>query len=231
MQKASIKNTAVILPVYNSSRHLKKLIPKVLEYFPKTQIFAIDDGSQDDSANICIEQDIELISYNQNMGKGYALNRGMQKAIEMGYEYAICMDSDEQHDPTHLMEFIAKQNSSNAGLIIGSRSMTTKDMPFPRICSNKLTSLIVSLTCRQKVIDSQCGYILYRLEDIKGLSFKTQRYQFETEILLKLAKKKVKIDHIPIKTIYGDETSHISHLRDISNFVKVVVASWFEKGI
>ncbi|MCF7920940.1 MAG: glycosyltransferase family 2 protein [Candidatus Cloacimonetes bacterium] len=229
MRKAEIHNTAVILPVYNSSRHLRMLTEKLQGYFPLEQILAVDDGSTDASAESCRELGLHLIRFTRNKGKGAALTAGFTEASSLGYEFAFSIDSDEQHAPEHIPAFLAKQQSTGAGLVLGFRQLTFKDMPFARICSNRLTSFIVSLTIGQQVSDSQCGYRLYRLADLADLKFKTLRYQFETEILLKLAAKNVKIAEVPVITIYGDETSHISHFRDIRNFVKVVTGHWFKK--
>lgn len=231
MQNSSFKNTAVIIPVYNSEKHLKKLITEISEYIPKNQIIAVDDGSIDNSQNICRKEDVEIISYKENKGKGFALQTGLKSATEKGFSFAICMDSDQQHDPKHIPEFIAKQNASNASLILGFRDMSLKNMPFMRICSNRLTSFIVSFTAGKWIIDSQCGFRMYKLNDLNGLEFKTSRYQFETEILLKLAKRNLKFAQTPIDTIYGDEKSHIRHFRDIINFVKVIIKTWLNISV
>jgi glycosyltransferase involved in cell wall biosynthesis len=227
MEKAEIKNTAVIIPVYNSERHLRSLAGKLQEYFPLSQIIAVDDGSNDASAELCHDLGMHLLRFPENRGKGAALAAGFQEASVLKYEFAFCLDSDEQHDPCHLPAFLTKQQETDAGLVLGFRQLTTKHMPFSRICSNKLTSFIVSLTIRQRIKDSQCGYRLYRLADLAGLPLKSTRYQFETEILLKLAGKKVNIAEVPVSTIYGEETSHIHISRDIWNFIKVVINYWF----
>ena len=152
----------------------------------------------------------------------------MQKASQLGYHFAFSLDSDEQHKPSHIPQFLQKQNETGAGIVLGKRELKTPLMPWQRICSNKLTSLMVSLTLRQQVTDSQCGYRLYCLEPIAHLHLKTKRYQFETEILLKMAKTGYRLAEVTIDTVYGNETSHISHLRDITNFVKILVAHWLK---
>ena len=65
-QKATISNTALILPVYNSARHLPVLIPQLLEFFPARQIIAVNDGSLDDSADICRKQQVTFIEFDHN---------------------------------------------------------------------------------------------------------------------------------------------------------------------
>ncbi|MCF7912484.1 MAG: glycosyltransferase family 2 protein [Candidatus Cloacimonetes bacterium] len=227
-ENACLANTALILPVYNSARHLPILIPQLLEIVPPHQIIAVNDGSQDDSANICRNLQVNLLNFDHNQGKGAALLAGMKHAQKLGFLFAFTLDSDEQHNPRHIPQFLSSQNSIAAGIVLGKRKFDSSLMPWQRICSNKLTSFLVSIAIRKKISDSQCGYRLYYLEPIMQLNLKTKRYQFETEILLKMADLSYRIAETDVDTVYGNETSHINHLRDITNFVKILGAHWFK---
>jgi len=229
LQDADHENTALILPVYNSDKHLNSLISQLLEHFPANQIIAVDDGSSDNSAQICRNKEITLIEFEQNRGKGAALLAGMKKAWQVGYKFAITIDSDEQHKPCHLPEFIIRQQQTKAAMVLGKRDFNSRIMPLPRIWSNKLTSFMVSITVRQKVADSQCGYRLYYLKPVMDMKLVSSRYQFETEILLKMAKAKYLLADTDIDTVYGEETSHINHLRDIKNFINILISHWLHK--
>ncbi len=228
VQKASLQNTAVILPVYNTGHHLKALLPELLTYFPARQIIAVNDGSSDDSTAICNHFGVNLIDFDHNQGKGAALLAGMHKALETGSLFALTIDSDEQHPPAHIHDFIKKQNDTLAGVVLGKRDFNPRFMPLLRVFTNKLTSLIVSLTARQSIPDSQSGYRLYYLKPLENMTFKSKRYQFESEILLKLSKAGIKFTNIPIATVYGNETSHISPLRDIGNFIRLIITHWLK---
>lgn len=229
LMDADKDNTAVILPVYNSEKHLNPLITQLLEHFPANQIIAIDDGSSDNSARICRSTGITLIAFEQNRGKGAALLAGMKNAFKAGYKFAITIDSDEQHKPCHLPEFITRQQQTKAAMIIGKRDFNPRIMPLSRIWSNKLTSFMVSITVRQRVADSQCGYRLYYLKPVMDMDLVSTRYQFETEILLKITRAKYLIADTDIETVYGEETSHINHLRDIKNFINILLSHWLHK--
>ena len=229
LQDADHENTALILPVYNSDKHLNSLISQLLEHFPANQIIAVDDGSGDNSAQICNNQGITLIAFEQNRGKGAALLAGMKNAWQAGYKFAITIDSDEQHKPSHLPEFITRQLQTKAAMVIGKRDFNPRIMPLPRIWSNKLTSFMVSITVGQKVADSQCGYRLYYLKPVMDMNLVSTRYQFETEIILKMARAKYLIADTDIDTVYGEEISHINHLRDIRNFIIILISHWLHK--
>jgi len=221
--KADWQNTAVVVPIYNAEEHLSELFTRIMKYFPRKQIFAVDDASTDNSISICKEMAVNIIPVKENQGKGNALREGFAAAFEEGYKFAFSIDSDLQHLPEDFPAFIAKQNEQEVNLVIGKRDFSRAKMPFPRICSNATTSKIVSMFTQQKILDSQSGYRLYDLDLISRFDFRTKRYQFETEVIMKIAKAGGLIEFIPIDTIYNDEKSHISHLRDIKNFVNVVL--------
>jgi len=222
MKKAQWKNTAVIIPVYNAEKHLEELISRILKFFPKEQIFAINDASTDNSLEICAKYELNLITFPVNSGKGFALQKGFQSALKSGFDFAFVIDSDLQHEPEEFPNFLEMQNEFDYDLIIGKRNFSYDQMPFPRFFSNSVTSGIVSFFTKQRIEDSQSGFRLYNLNIIKDLKFRTRRYQFETEIILKFNEQNAKIGFVPIKTIYNDEVSHISHFRDIIYFLDVI---------
>ena len=221
--KADWKNTAVVVPIYNSEKYLPELFKRIMEYFPLESIFAVNDASEDNSLNVCKTIGVKLVDLKINCGKGNALQIGFKAAIKEGYEFAFTIDSDLQHKPEDFLNFIQQQNKLDLELVIGKRDFSHKKMPFHRICSNTLTSWVVSRTSKQKILDSQCGFRLYNLEILEGMEFQTKRYQFETEIILKIAKKNGKVGFIPIETIYEGQESYISGMRDIKNFIKIVL--------
>jgi glycosyltransferase involved in cell wall biosynthesis len=226
--KANWENTAVVIPIYNSEEYLSELFERIFKYFPKEHVVAVNDASTDDSEKICNSQMVTIINVNENTGKGNALQEGFKAAYSKGFRFAFSIDSDLQHKPEDFDIFLKKQNEEEADLVIGKRDFSRDKMPFPRICSNATTSKIVSIFTQQKILDSQSGYRLYNLETIKDFDFITKRYQFETEVIIKIAKAGGMIDFVPIDTIYNGQKSHISHLRDIKNFVNIVLHEAFE---
>jgi len=225
--KANWGNSAVVIPIYNSEKYLDELFDRILKYFPIEHVFAVNDASTDGSENICRKFDVNLINIAENTGKGNALQEGFNAAFGKRFYFAFSIDSDLQHKPEDFDIFLKKQNEEQADLVIGKRDFSRDKMPLPRIASNATTSKIVSIFTQQKILDSQSGYRLYNLETIKDFNFITKRYQFETEVIIKIAKAGGLIDFVPIDTIYSGQISHISHLRDIKNFVNIVLHEAF----
>ena len=108
--------------------------------------------------------------------------------------------------------------------LIGIRKFE-KDMPYHRRISNKLTSLIISFLSSETIKDSQCGYRRYKLNDICSEIFIESGFQFESEILIKLLRKKCSYHQIDIPTIYGNEKSSINNIIDTLKFIRLILRS------
>jgi len=246
MKKADFKNTLIIIPVYNSGQHLEELFDRIQKSEVgdiRYNILCIDDGSVDDSYHIIKKNKINYISHNKNRGKGYALKAGLTYAKVNNYKFVVTIDSDLQHEPKYISHLLLAQNIDNADLVIGFRDFrmcrfkseevsnstiyasigeSVDKMPFSRVISNTLTSSIVSSLSKRNILDSQSGFRLYNLDLFDENEITTDRYQMETEILFNFINKNAIISHVEIPVIYKDEKSHISHLRDIGNFIKVI---------
>jgi glycosyltransferase involved in cell wall biosynthesis len=186
-------------------------------------VLCVNDGSLDNSLEIIHNYKCQCIDYSRNMGKGYALKQGFIYAKDKNFNFVITLDSDLQHKPESINDFFITQNHENADMVIGYRRFKINTMPISRYLSNKLTSFIVSIICKKTILDSQSGYRLYNLELFNPDEIKSNRYQMETEIILNYVIKKAIISYVEIPIIYNNEISHISHLRDIINFIKIIL--------
>ena len=115
----------------------------------------------------------------------------------------------------------------NHDIVYGKRNFN-RSMPKIRVFSNYITSLIISIICRKRILDSQCGYRRYNLDLFKEYSFNEYGYQFESEILLKCINNNSKISYVEIPTIYNDNKSTISHKKDTIKFIRLVLRSIFK---
>lgn len=222
-------NSSVIVPIYNGERYLDELCRRILKLCPLENIILIDDASEDNSRNKAISLGLNVVSFKDNRGKGAVLQEGFKIALSSGYKFAFTIDCDLQHKPEDFPLFFEKQNETEADLIIGMRDFSPEIMPKHRVMSNTITSKIVSFVAGKKIIDSQSGYRLYNLQKLSNLKFKSERYQFETEVILKFAKLNAQIEFVPIPTIYNGQESYISNFRDIGNFIKIVIFEMINK--
>lgn len=214
---------AVLIPAYNAASSLQNLLKRVNIYVPLDRIVVVDDGSIDNTGLICREHRIVYLFHPQNMGKGASLSTGFNYLLEQNVNWIITMDADGQHSPDDLSKFIeVVQNYPDIGICIGTREMRLGIMPFERILSNRITSAILSILCKNKIEDSQSGYRIYSSELLKKIEIEYKRFEMETEIIMKAIFLGFPVTFIKIKTLYFKGSSHISHFIDTIRWIRAV---------
>ena len=212
-------NIAIIIPAFNPPESFLSLL-KTISTISKLTIIIIDDGSFPEI--IIKNPEIIILRNKQNQGKGFSLLKAFKYAQENDFTHAVTLDADSQHDPK-LIEIFLEVNE-NISLVLGTRKFE-KDMPCHRRISNKLTSLIISFLSGEMIQDSQCGYRRYKLNDICSEIFIETGFQFESEILIKLLRKKCSHYEVDIPTIYGKEKSSINNIIDTFKFIRLILRS------
>ncbi len=214
-----INNISAVIPFYNESKNLNKIITETLSYVDV--VIAVNDGSTDNSINqIPSSNKIILITSDKNYGKGHALTLGFKRSTEINSDVTVTLDADLQHDPKLISELI--KMISNFEIVIGNRLNNLSAMPAHRILSNKITSSLLSIKTHQKIIDSQCGFRAYRTSILKDILPRSNGFEAESEILVSAAKKNYKIGFVDIPTIYGEEKSKMKNYETIKGFLKVL---------
>ncbi|MFH1214614.1 MAG: glycosyltransferase family 2 protein [Candidatus Neomarinimicrobiota bacterium] len=217
----------VVIPAYQAAVTLPPLIKTISQEFQQNDIFIVDDGSTDATPDILRHYpQIHFIKHPINKGKGAALLSGFQTARQFGYQYAICLDADLQHDPHYIRRFIQAQRINQVDLVLGVRRFDWRTMPLHRILSNTITSFLISLRTGKRVHDSQCGYRLINLKIVKHEQFSEDGFQFESEILIKLLSAGYNYSEVEIPTIYNNAHSSISNVRDTLKFIYLLLKSY-----
>jgi len=211
----------VVIPAYNAEQTIGDVVQGVKHH--GFDAVVIDDGSRDRTAAIASAKGALVISHLSNQGKGRALRTGFEYILRSGYDGAITMDSDGQHDPADISHLIHEGEVQHAGIAIGNRLTNGSPMPRARRWTNRFMSSIVSAIARQSIPDSQCGFRFIRKELLRDVPLKTARYDSETEILFGAAAKRWKIISVPIRTIYRNERSHIQPVRDGLRFARLIL--------
>ncbi|MCH2230081.1 MAG: DUF2062 domain-containing protein [Crocinitomicaceae bacterium] len=217
-------NGCIIIPTYNNEGTLSAVITRVLEVVPDSMIIVVNDGSTDSTKEILLTFSgmIELVSYDENQGKGNALKLGFRKAIELGYDNAITIDSDNQHFPEDIPLIVKKAEEYPGALIMGSRNMDHETVPGKSSFGNKFSNFWFKLETWITLPDTQTGYRLYPLEPLKKMKFFTKKFEFEIEIIVRLAWKMIRFVPVPIRVKY-DMEERVSHFRPARDFFRISV--------
>jgi len=219
-EKIKALKCCLLIPTYNNSGTLEKVINAVSEY--THDIIVVNDGSTDQTGSILSTFDyLRIVSYHPNKGKGYALRRGLAEAIAAGFDYAITIDSDGQHFAEDIPWFIEKINVQPGSLIIGARNMAQDSVPGKSSMGNKISTFWFKFETGISLPDTQSGYRLYPLEPLKKMHFFTPKYEFEIEVIVRLAWKGVPVTSVPVKVFYAPAATRVSHFRPFWDFTRV----------
>ena len=218
----------VIVPTYNNEKTLKRVIDGVLEYAQGCEIIVVNDGSTDSTAAIlnAYNNQVNLVTYVQNKGKGNALKLGFKKAIELGFENAITIDSDGQHYPDDIPVFIQAAIANPGALLMGARNMEQAGVPSKSSFGNKFSNFWYKIETGITLPDTQTGYRLYPLEPLKKLRLFTSKFETEIEVIVKLAWKGVKVLPVNVKVLY-DPNERVSHFRPFKDFTRISILNTY----
>jgi len=212
----------VIVPTYNNAKSLGAVINDVSAY--TKNIIAINDGSFDETEKILDEFPfLNIISYKKNIGKGWALRQGLKRATDLGYLYAITIDSDGQHFAKDLPKFIDKLEAEKNAIIIGARNMDQESVPGKSSFGHKFSNFWFKVETGITAPDTQSGYRLYPLQSLSKIKFLTRKYEFEIEVLVRAAWNGVKIESVPVSVYYAPKEIRVSHFRPFKDFTRISI--------
>ena len=217
-------NGCVIVPTYNNEKTLARVLDGVLELVPADRLIVINDGATDSTPKILekFAESIHILVNDSNQGKGFALRKGIKKAIELGFDNAITIDSDGQHFPSDLPLMIKTAIDNPGTVLMGSRNMQQEGVPQKSSFGNKFSNFWFKLETGITLPDTQTGFRLYPLKPLKKMRLFTRKFELEIEIIVRLAWKNVPFKPVPIQVKY-DPDERVSHFRPGRDFFRISV--------
>ena len=217
---------AVLIPTFNNERTLRNVIRSVQEY--SQDIIVVNDGSTDSTAELLQQFDqINLVSYTPNKGKGFALRKGFQHAIAMGYDYVISIDSDGQHFAEDLPKFLYALQDHPAAIIMGVRNMQQAGIPGKSSFGHQFSNFWFWVETGIKMNDTQSGYRLYPIKLLSGTNFITRKFEFEIEVMVRSVWKGVDMAEVPVRVFYAPKEDRVSHFRPFQDFTRITILNTF----
>lgn len=215
--------SVVIIPAYKPDETLVTITGKLWVY--GCQMVVVDDGSGEEYQKIFDKvKDICIVLHHlENRGKGAAIKTALTYIKSELWDSGLIgiMDCDGQHLPEDMMKLLEFAGAHRKALVLGVRTVGA-EMPLKSRLGNKITRMVFRLVSGVKVSDTQTGLRAFDAEMIQRLlSVKGERYEYEMNVLMTLAKKKIPIEEVPICTIYRDENNSNSHFRSFVDSVRI----------
>ena len=216
-----------IIPTFNNAGTIEDVIRRVHQQV--RDIIVVDDGCTDNTKELlsAIEIPVTVVTHPRNQGKGRALASGFRKALEMGFDYALTIDSDGQHYPEDIPLLIRALEIHPNALIVGSRQFTDNNMDQKSKFANRFSNFWFRLQTTVDLPDTQTGMRIYPLHRLYGLNILTSRYEAELELLVFAAWHNVPLIPVPIRVYYPPKEERVSHFRPAYDFTRISILNTF----
>lgn len=194
---------SVIMPVYNERNTLREIVQRVLAVPLSLELICVDDGSTDGSREILEElqqeyAQVKVLLQPRNTGKGSALRRGIQEAVG---DYVIIQDADLEYDPAEYSLLLGPLQQGKADVVYGSRFSgggPHRVLYFWHSVGNSILTLVSNAFTDLNLSDMETCYKAFRREIIQRIPIEEDRFGFEPEITVKIAKRRLRIYEVGI---------------------------------
>lgn len=189
----------IIIPAYNEAENIERVVNNLINNYSQYDYVIINDGSTDDTRKICARNGYNFLDLPVNTGLAGAIRAGIRYANFHGYDFALQLDGDGQHDPKYIERLIRKMEESQADIVIGSRFQTEKKPATARMLGSRLISFAIFVTTKGKRIeDVTSGMRLFNKKMIKRFGYNIH-YSPEPDILAYLINCGFKIEEVQVE--------------------------------
>lgn len=217
----------IIVPAYNEQDNIEKVVQNLKDKCPDYDYLIVNDCSKDNTPKICDEKGFNHIDLCCNLGIGGGVQSGYLYAYQNGYDYAVQIDGDGQHDPQYIPQMIEAFENENVDMIVGSRFITNEGFQSSGMRRFGITflSTLIKMICGAKVKDVTSGF---RVVNRKFIEFFAKDYADdypEPEAIVAVTLNGGKVMEYPV-IMYEREggTSSISPLKSVYYMIKVSLA-------
>ena len=201
--RSQIMKLSVVMPIYNERNTLRSVIQRVLSVPFDIELLCVDDGSSDGSTEILSElraehENLRFFLQPHNMGKGAALRRGIQEATG---DFVIVQDADLEYDPQDYPTLLDPLTQGKADVVYGSRFLGSgphRVLYFWHSVGNWILTLLSNCLTNINLSDMETCYKAFRREVIQSIPIEENRFGFEPEITVKVAKRRLRIYEVGI---------------------------------
>src|SRR5438445_3794251 len=194
---------SVVMPVYNEQATLRQVVARVLDVPFGVELLCVDDGSTDGSRETLAELQrehpaVRVLLQPCNMGKGAALRRGISEATG---DFVVIQDSDLEYDPLEYATLLEPLIEGKADVVYGSRFLGGRPhrvLYFWHFVGNWLLTLISNALTNVNLTDMETCYKAFRREVIQAIRLEEDRFGFEPEVTVKIAKRRLRIYEVGI---------------------------------
>lgn len=212
------QDISIIIPAKNEAAGLRVLLPALRKNYPTAEIIVINDGSSDDTGNVCVAHDVVLLSHPYSVGNGAAIKSGARAAKS---KTLVFMDADGQHDPDDIRKLTA-QIENGYDMAVGARSRHSQ-ATVGRSIANTLYNLLASWMVGRKIEDLTSGFRAVTAEKFRDFLYLLPNgFSYPTTITMSFFRAGYRVAYVPIHASPRHGSSHIRLLMDGVRFLTII---------
>lgn len=189
----------IIIPAYNEAENIERVVDNLITNYPQYDYVIVNDGSKDDTRKICTRNHYNFLDLPVNVGLAGAIRAGIRYANYHGYDYAVQLDGDGQHDPAYIHLLLEEMQQRGADIVIGSRFKTEKKPTSMRMLGSRMISFAIRLTTKgKKIEDVTSGMRLFNKKMIKQFGYNIH-YSPEPDTLAYLLNQGVRMEEVQVE--------------------------------
>lgn len=227
MEEKKKAKVLVIIPAYNESENIEKVVSHMMQQAPQYDYLVVNDGSTDTTLKICEKQDYEYLDLPINLGIGGAVQAGYVYADKNRYDIAVQMDGDGQHDIAYLEKVLEPILNGEADITIGSRFLEKEGFQSSqtRRIGINILSFLIKLTTGKRIMDVTSGFRAVNRKFIKIYAKDYPTDYPEPEAIVMAVMHRGKIQEVPVQMKAREGgTSSITFRKSIYYMIKVTLA-------
>ncbi len=219
-----LRKVAIYIPAFNAAGTLAKVLDRIPENVKSVvgEIFVVDNASQDNTSIIAVDyrstkglHQLKVLKNKRNYGYGGSQKLAYQYCIEKGYDAVVMLHGDAQYAPEKLEYLLEPILKGEADMVFGSRMAGNPmggGMPLYKFLGNRFLTTVQNQILGTKLTEFHSGYRVYSTKALKQVPFTnlSDDYHFDTEIIILLVDRKMRIIEKPIPTYYGDEPNYVN---------------------
>jgi glycosyltransferase involved in cell wall biosynthesis len=197
------KRVVVVIPAFNEERTIVEVI-QGLKQRGFTTLIVVDDGSSDRTGELASHEGAIRLRHILNRGLGGSLGTGISAALRLGAEVIVTFDADGQHDPDNIMRLLEPVELGEAEVVIGSRMLDPRGMPYRRRMANWTANVVTYLLFGGWTTDSQSGLRAFSSRAATRMRIITTGMEVSSEIIAETVRNRLKWKEVSVKAIYTD---------------------------
>ena len=216
------KRMWIIIAAYNEGKVIREVLGEI-QSAGYRNIIVVDDGSADDTAAQARKvSGVKVFRHPLNRGKGAATKTGIEAAKILGADIIVTLDGDGQHNPKDIENLIRPIQEGAVDVVLGTRLLHPKGMPWYKIIANYIGNAFTWYFYGLWVSDSQSGFRAYSRKAADCIDTKTDRYEYDSEVIREIHTHKLSFTEVPIEVRYTEYSMGKVHKQNVVNGIKTL---------